>query len=492
MQKPIAGSSFASISSCAFGNSRISLFTMIRNVIVFLLAGAFWPTQLPQVSGRAASLDIPQSGEISSQTSTNEALTKSLLQLQRLQRRRFNPTNQGVRVETLDGSIVLADLNSDLTFNPASVMKMSTSFFALDRLGANYRFHVAVFGDSELDVARKVLKGNLYLSGDGDPVFRNRDAAALSRTLARRGLRRIEGDLVVVGPLLLDSSPTSQRSAEQIRRFLSRSGIRLTGKVRCLEATDVDLESKVHYLSHYSEKLSNILWQQNAHSINEIADRLGDSLGGPEALRQFLMEAAQLEPDEIYVARPSGLEYNRMTPRAAVKILRSLNAWLDAHQMKMQEIMPVAGVDEGTLFGRLRFDDCRGGILGKTGTNPSKDGGISSLAGIAYTRDYGPVLYTIFNTNGRISTYRRWQDFFLRNLMEECGGVGEYLPARLDPSSLYSAFSNWVPSSYWGTLPEEPLHMKKSVAKRTYIRSATYSSKAAKNQRSASIRRSKA
>jgi D-alanyl-D-alanine carboxypeptidase len=32
--------------------------------------------------------------------------------------------------ETLDGSKILAELNSDVPFNPASVMKVATSFFA--------------------------------------------------------------------------------------------------------------------------------------------------------------------------------------------------------------------------------------------------------------------------------------------------------------------------------------------------------------------------
>lgn len=462
---------------------------MIKKAIVLLLAVVLWPVQMPEISGRTASLDTSQPRELSRQEPENEALTKSLLQLRRVQRRRFNPMNQGVLVETLDESRVLAELNSNQTFNPASVMKLSTSFFALDRLGANYRFHVSVFGDSELDIARKTLKGDLYVASDGDPAFENRDAAALGRALLRRGLRRVEGNLVVVGPLMLGSSSTTQRSAEQMRRFFSRIGIRMAGKIRCVEASSVDLESKVHYLSHYSDKLSDILWLQNAHSINEIADRLGDSLGGPEALRQFLMEAAQLESDEIYVARPSGLEHNRMTPRAAVRILRALHSWLNTHHMKMQDIMPVAGIDEGTLFGRLRYEDCRGGILGKTGTNPSKDGGISSLAGIAYTRDYGPVLYAIFNTNGSVNTYRRWQDIFLRNLMEESGGVGEYLAPRLETIDLYSGFSNWVASAYWETLPEEPLFVKKRVARKTSSKKAKYNSKTAKNHRQISTRR---
>jgi hypothetical protein len=142
-----------------------------------------------------------------------------------------------------------------------------------------------------------------------------------------------------------------------------------------------------------------------------------------------------------------------MTPRAAIKMLRALYLWLEEHRMKMQEIMPVAGLDEGTLYGRFRDPDFCGGVLGKTGTNPSKDGGVSALAGLMYLHDHGPVLYAIFNSHGSVHTYRRWQDHFLQALIEENGGLGEYLPPHEDVAVVGSA---WAPSGYWETLALEP------------------------------------
>jgi len=56
---------------------------------------------------------------------------------------------------------------------------------------------------------------------------------------------------------------------------------------------------------------------------------------------------------------------------------------------------------KGRCTGRLRDPVLFGAVLGKTGTNPVKDGGVSALAGMAFTRDHGPVLYAIFNS--------RWQ-----------------------------------------------------------------------------------
>jgi len=459
---------------------------MKRTAIILLLVGLLWPVQAPEASGRATALDIPVGGFKESPPSPGEALSKSILQLQRVQRRKFSPNSLGVLVETLDGARVIAEHNSDLPFNPASVMKLATSFFALERLGPDYRFHTRIFAEDQLDAHSKVLKGDLYLVSDGDPLFQTSDALAFGRALVRRGLRRVEGDLVVVGPFAIDAFPNSLTSAQQVRRCLTRLGIRITGSVVHVDTDTLDLNRKIHYLSHDSEPLKNILWLQNAHSINEIADRLGDLLGGSEVLRQFLIGAAGLEPQEIFVARPSGLEHNRMTPRAGVRILRSLNAWLEAHQMKMQDVLPVAGMDDGTLFGRLRDQNCLGGILGKTGTNPSKDGGISTLAGVAFTRDYGPLVYAIFNSNGRITAFRRWQDYFLRNLMEESGGVGQLLPPRTDLALLSSS---WVPSPYLESLGEESTMVKKSVTRNSYVKKAKYFRKVTRHASKPAARR---
>ena len=401
----------------------------------------------------------------------SEALQKSLTQLER---RRFRSYNQGILVETLDGQKILADHNSEGTFNPASVMKLATSFFALSQLGPERRFQTEVYGDSALDGRAKALNGNLYVVSDGDPSLRSSDALSLGRSLVRRGLRRVNGDLVIVGPFSLFSDKYAVRSSgDLLRRSLSRVGILIKGKVRTASPQEVKLSTLTPFLTRESDRLRDILWLQNAHSINEIADQLGDMLGGPEALEQFLIENAEIAPDEIHVDRPSGLQFNKMTPRAAVKMLRALNTWLETHQMKMQDIMPLAGIDEGTLFGRFRDPHLYGAVLGKTGTNPAKDGGVSALAGMAITRDNGPVLYAIFNSHGRITAYRRWQDQFLKELIEENGGPGDsFLSHGGSPISLASY---WAPSEYWSSLGEEtckqPTLKKAKPSQRKYTKS---------------------
>ena len=50
---------------------------------------------------------------------------------------------------------------------------------------------------------------------------------------------------------------------------------------------------------------------------------------------------------------------------------------------------------------------------------------VSALAGIIYTRDYGPTVFAIFNTRGSNVAYRKLQDTFLKEFIAELGGMPE-------------------------------------------------------------------
>jgi len=61
--------------------------------------------------------------------------------------------------------------------------------------------------------------------------------------------------------------------------------------------------------------------------------------------------------------------------------------------------------------------------VGKTGTLPATDGGVSALAGIIYTKLRGPILFAIFNTQGSVALYRQLQDNLVKELIVESGGA---------------------------------------------------------------------
>ena len=339
--------------------------------------------------------------------------------LNQLSLRGFNLETQGLYIESLDGSMVFADHNSDTPFNPASVIKIATSFTALDRLGPDYHFETAVYADGEVNKTTHTLKGNLILHSTGDPFLSSSDVTGLIRQIIRSGITRVTGDLVFTGPFTYATYWTTTDATKRFQAALRSLGVRVTGSVRQGNIRGARLAWFT------SPSLREILKFQNDRSNNSTAERIGEAVGGPVAVEDFLVRVIGIAPGDVHVGRTSGLDYNRITPRATVQLMRRLVQWLEAHQMEPENVMPIAGYDAGTLQRRFRSIDYHA-IVAKTGTLPATDGGVSTLAGIAYTRDRGPILFAIFNTKGPVSTYRRLQDSLLEDLILEFGGASAY------------------------------------------------------------------
>ena len=67
--------------------------------------------------------------------------------------------------------------------NPASTMKLVTTFAALELLGPDYRWKTTAYLDGTL--ADGVLNGNLVLKGGGDPKITRRAVAGVHGDAAR-------------------------------------------------------------------------------------------------------------------------------------------------------------------------------------------------------------------------------------------------------------------------------------------------------------------
>jgi len=79
--------------------------------------------------------------------------------------------------------------------NPASVMKLVTTYAALEKLGPAYRWKTEVYRDGE--VRSGVLRGNLILKGYGDPNFQVQDFWRLLMRLQQLGIRSVHGNLII-------------------------------------------------------------------------------------------------------------------------------------------------------------------------------------------------------------------------------------------------------------------------------------------------------
>lgn len=100
-----------------------------------------------------------------------------------------------VMVQPVDSRAPLVSVNSQQAMNPASVMKLVTTYGALELLGPTATWQTGFW--SESDAQNGKLNGNLYLKGGGDPKLALEHFWLLLRQLRLRGVREIAGDLVL-------------------------------------------------------------------------------------------------------------------------------------------------------------------------------------------------------------------------------------------------------------------------------------------------------
>ncbi len=100
-----------------------------------------------------------------------------------------------VVVEPVEGGTPLVAYRANVAVNPASVMKIVTSYAALDLLGPAFTFHTDFFTRGEL--ASGVLEGDLVIRGGGDPKLTYERVWQIAHELRARGLREIRGDIVI-------------------------------------------------------------------------------------------------------------------------------------------------------------------------------------------------------------------------------------------------------------------------------------------------------
>ena len=310
-------------------------------------------------------------------------------------------------VATLKPGKKFAEYNADKIFNPASLIKLSTTLYALKKLGADYRFPVRVFAAGKIE--NGVLAGDLYLEGN-PPVFNEISAGVIAGELKRRGIERVSGKIYVSPRFTFNFHEHADESARLLAPHL-----RLKNKP---ETAVAERSAGTELFVFKSYSLREVLLYMNTFSSNFVAHRIGDEIGGAAQVRAFLIDDLGFAPEKISMQTTSGLEENAMTAREVFGVLDALAAELEKQGLKPVDVLPAAG--RGTLRNRFAETDLKAAAIGKTGTFSAADGGIgmASFAGFIYTKNYGPVAYVLISEGAQTAVHKKLQDEFLKELLQ--------------------------------------------------------------------------
>jgi len=244
------------------------------------------------------------------------------------------------------------------------------------------------------------------------------------------------------GDQIYDTLDSTQRPAEAVRAWNyeralmnDHTNLQAVPSVAVMGAVVVGPvpEGARLLLTQRSSRLVDILKVLLCYSNNFMAERIGESLGGPSAVKEQLTKLLQLSPDEIKLSSLSGLGVNRISPHVMMKIYRALRTELQKNRLSPSDILPVAGIDPGTLQERFTGANWRGSVIAKTGTLVRTDGGASSLVGQMRAANGEVLLFVIMNQRGNVVRFRENQDYLVMLIQNSRGGPKpfEYKPITL-------------------------------------------------------------
>jgi D-alanyl-D-alanine carboxypeptidase/D-alanyl-D-alanine-endopeptidase (penicillin-binding protein 4) len=110
----------------------------------------------------------------------------------------------GIFITTLSQPLqILANLDGDKYFIPASNAKLFTTAAVLRLLGTNYRIRTSLVAQRSPDAAGEIA-GGLWVVGRGDPSFTTDSLKALVKQLVQKGVKRVKGG-IHAAPIFSDS-----------------------------------------------------------------------------------------------------------------------------------------------------------------------------------------------------------------------------------------------------------------------------------------------
>lgn len=107
---------------------------------------------------------------------------------------------------------LIASLNAAKLRNPASVIKIATTYASVLQLGYDYRWVTDIGYNGS--ISQGVLRGNLIIKGGGDPDLKDEDVFEIAQYIRDKGIRKIEGNIILDRSIFDTSGGSSARFDE--------------------------------------------------------------------------------------------------------------------------------------------------------------------------------------------------------------------------------------------------------------------------------------
>lgn len=335
--------------------------------------------------------------------------------------------SQGVWIQTQD--TLLANHQGNIPLPAASITKVATSLAVLKKLGPDHRFETKIGYIGTLQNGE--LNGDLVIEGGADPFFVWEDAITLGNLLNQNGIRKVSGNLIVVGPFYMNYEPDPVTSgtllqqgfdhtrwpAEAQTQYQTLPGdtakpeVAIAGTIQIAASRPDPVKPLIQ---HRSLPVAELLKKMNQYSNNAMSEMLADYVGGATQVAQVAAHEAGVPSQEIQLINGSGLGVdNRISPRAACGMFQAIARLLHPQKMTIADIFAVIGTDPGVHNERPLPQK----FVMKSGTLNR----VSSIAGALPTENQGVVWFAVINGEGDVDQFRSRQETLLQTLMQSWG-----------------------------------------------------------------------
>jgi D-alanyl-D-alanine carboxypeptidase/D-alanyl-D-alanine-endopeptidase (penicillin-binding protein 4) len=343
----------------------------------------------------------------------------------------------------------LVGSNIDMNVRLASVSKLLTSLWAVEKLGVDYKYNTKLF-----------IKGNnLHIQGSYDPFLGNEKMFFLLSQLNELGYDHFEtvtfDKNVIVFPdvqyesdeyptinantmsrVLKNYFNTKLWSADSNEEYANFYNLALAKKfkkevnfevqnVKMVDSIPFVQDETVKVLTLSSPALYKYLKQMNIKSNNFVAETVFRQIGGTSAFSEYLNNRFQLSADQIRFFSGSGLptmiegvrKDNYATCSIVLNLISALKESIEKQHKKLEDLVAVPGSDGGTFRNRIISLDYKNSFVAKTGTLMHT----STLAGAMNTQK-GFSFFGIFNQSTDIAGSKIVQNSMVKSIMTELGG----------------------------------------------------------------------